>query len=213
MVVGNLREALEIYIDLADREAIVRTINGLTDALFWVGRFQEGIETVRRGLTFLQAEVSADRVRLLSTLGEAHTLAGVYEPALEALREALEIARQLSDSKLEARVLGARSFVNVRFLRVRESVTDGLLSERLGGSALPHWQQALASLCLHVALLQRKHHVVTSSVPSHLHQGAIQIANDTNNRHLFAGEMNFAVARIPHPTGESRRIHDGLAPV
>jgi tetratricopeptide (TPR) repeat protein len=154
MVVANLREALEIYINLADREAIVTTVNGLTDALIWVGRFQEGIETARRGLTYLQAEVSADRARLLSTLGGAHSFVGVYEPAQEALREALEIARQLSDSKLEASVLAARSLVNTRFNRVGETVTDGLLSERLGGAALPRWQHALASLCLHLALSQ-----------------------------------------------------------
>ena len=155
MVVANLREALEIYINLADREAIVTTINGLTDALIWVGRSQEGIETARRGLTYFQAEVSADRARLLSTLGGAHSFAGVYEPAQEALREALEIARQLSDSELEASVLAARSLVNTRFNRVWETVADGLLSERLGGSTLPRWQHALASLCLHLALSHR----------------------------------------------------------
>jgi tetratricopeptide (TPR) repeat protein len=154
MVVANLREALEIYINLADRESIVLTVNGLTDALCWVGHPQEGVETARRGLTYLQAEVSADRAHLLSTLGEAHSFAGVYKPAQEALREALEIARQLSDSKLEASVLDVRSLVNLQFLRVREIVTDGLLSERLGGSALPPWQHAMALFCLHVALLQ-----------------------------------------------------------
>jgi tetratricopeptide (TPR) repeat protein len=154
MVVANLREAFELYIDLADREAIVRTVIWLTDALCWVGNLQEGIETARRALTYPQAEVSAERARLLSTLGGAYSFAGVYEPAQEALRQALEIARQLSDSKLEASVLDARSLVNLQFLRVREIVTDGLLSEQLGGSALPPWQHAMALLCLHVALLQ-----------------------------------------------------------
>ena len=66
----------------------------------------------------------------------------------------MEIARQLSDSKLEASVLAARLLVNLRFLRVRETVTDGLFSERLGGSALPPWQHAMSSRCLHAALLQ-----------------------------------------------------------
>jgi tetratricopeptide (TPR) repeat protein len=154
MVVANLREALEIYINLADREAIVRTVNGLTDALFWVGRFQEAAQTARRGLAYLEADVNANRGHLLASLGQALAAAGVYEPAEEALREALEVACQLSDSNLEASVLGARSLVNLRFLRVREAVTDGLLSERLGGSGLPRWQHALALLWLHVALLQ-----------------------------------------------------------
>ncbi len=154
MVVANLREALEIYINLADREAIVRTVNGLTDALFLIGNFQEGIETAQRGLTYLQAEVSADRAHLLSILWMAHSLARVYEPAQEKmLREALEIARQLSDSKLEASIIDVRSSINIRFLRVREAITDGLLSEQLGGSALPSWQHGLGLLSLHLGLL------------------------------------------------------------
>jgi hypothetical protein len=62
-----------------------------------------------RGLAYLQADVSADRVRLLATLGLANGGAGAYEPADEALRDALNIASRLSDPKLEASALGARS--------------------------------------------------------------------------------------------------------
>ena len=104
MVVANLREALEIYINLADREAIVRTVNGLTDALFWVGRFQEGIETAHRGLAYLQAEVSADRAHLFAILAQAMPSLEPMSRHREALREALNIARQLSDPKLEASI-------------------------------------------------------------------------------------------------------------
>ena len=107
-VVANLREALEIYVKLEDREMIGRTVNELTEALFWAGRFQEAIETAQRGLTYLQADVSADRARLFAILGQAHALTTAYEPAQEALREALNIASQLSDPKLEARLLGVR---------------------------------------------------------------------------------------------------------
>src|SRR5260370_21305571 len=105
MVVANLHEALEIYVNLGDRETIVRKVNELTEALFWAGRFQEATETARRGLTYLPAEVSVDRARLLATLGQARAAAGEYEPASEALCEALSIAAQLSDSKLVAGLL------------------------------------------------------------------------------------------------------------
>jgi tetratricopeptide (TPR) repeat protein len=81
MVVANLHEALEIYVNLGDRETIVRTVNELTEALFWAGRFREATETARRGLTFLQADVSADRARLFATLGQARAAAREYEPA------------------------------------------------------------------------------------------------------------------------------------
>jgi tetratricopeptide (TPR) repeat protein len=152
-VVANLRDALEIYVDLGDRETIVRTVSDLTDALFWVGRFQEATEIARRGLTYLQADVNSDRARLLAALGWAHAGAGAYELAQEALREALNIASQLSDPKLEARLLAVRSTINYRFFRLRESATDGLLSEQLGGSDPPPWERARHLLSLHQALL------------------------------------------------------------
>ena len=66
---ANLREALEIYINLDDREMVGRSFTELTDALIWAGRFQEATETARRGLAYLQADVSADRARLLAALG------------------------------------------------------------------------------------------------------------------------------------------------
>ena len=154
IVVANLREALEIYVNLGDREPIVRTVNDLSEALLWVGRFQESTETAGRGLTYLQADVSVERARLFSTLGWAHAVGKAYEPAQEALREALSLASQLSDPKLEARLFGVRSLINIQFFGLRETVADGLLSEQLGGSDLSPWKRALQLLALHLALLQ-----------------------------------------------------------
>jgi tetratricopeptide (TPR) repeat protein len=153
MVVANLHEALEIYFDLGNRKTIVRTVNELTEALFWAGRFQEATETAQRGLTYLPADVSADRARLFATLGQARAAAGEYEPASEALREALSIASQLSNSKLEAGLLSAQCIVNFHFFRLKEAAADGFRTEQLGGSDLPPWPRALQLLSLHLALL------------------------------------------------------------
>ena len=60
--------------------------------------------------------------------------AGGYELAQQMLGEALNIASQLSDPKLMAGLLGARSIVNYHFLRLREAAADGLRSEQSGGS-------------------------------------------------------------------------------
>jgi tetratricopeptide (TPR) repeat protein len=152
-VLTNLREALEIYVNLGDRKTIVRTVNELTEALFWAGRFQEATETAQRGLTYLPADVSADRARLFATLGQARAAGGEYEPASEALREALNIASQLSDSKLVAGLLGARCVVNFHFFRLKEAAEDGFSIEKLAGSGLPPWLRALQLLSLHMALL------------------------------------------------------------
>jgi len=149
--IAHLREVLEIYISLDNREMIGRSFTELAAASIWAGSFQEAIETARRGLTYL--EVSADRARLFAILAQALAAAGVYQPAAEALREALNIASQLSHPKLEARLLGVRSIVDIQFFRLREPVTDELVSKQLGGSDQPPWESVLELLILHQDLL------------------------------------------------------------
>ncbi len=151
--IAHLHKVLEIYINLDDRKMVGRSFIELAAASIWAGRFQEATETGRRGLTYLQAEVSADRARLLATLALALAAAGVYQPADEALREALNIASQLSDPKLEAALLGVRPIINIQFFRLRETVTDGLLSKQVGESDLPPWIFVLQLLILHQVLL------------------------------------------------------------
>ncbi len=150
--IAHLREVLDIYINLDDRRMIGRSFTELAAASIWASRFQEATETARRGLTYLQAEVSSDRARLFATLAQALAAAGVYQPADEALRQALNIASQLSDPKLEAGLLGIESIINIQFFRLRGTVTDGLLSKR-DGSDLPPWLFVLQLLILHQVLL------------------------------------------------------------
>jgi tetratricopeptide (TPR) repeat protein len=151
--VTNLREVLEIYTSLGDREMIGRSFAELADTSILVGRWQEATETARRGLDYLGEDVSANRLRLLSALGQASAASAGREQACEALQEALEIASKLGDPKLEARVLGARSIVNMHFFRLKEVVADGLLSEQLAGAEAPPWQRATQLRVLHQVLL------------------------------------------------------------
>jgi tetratricopeptide (TPR) repeat protein len=139
---ANYREALETYINLGDREMAARRFTELAEACIWVGRSQEAAETARRGLTYLEGEFSANRVRLLAVLGQALASRSAPEPAFEALREASSVASRLADPKLEARVLDARSIVNLHFFQLEEAASDGLLSVQLGGSDAPPWQRA-----------------------------------------------------------------------
>jgi tetratricopeptide (TPR) repeat protein len=143
-VFANLREALDIYLNLGDRDMVGKSFTELTDAFISAGNFQEAAQTARRGLAYLEADASAKRGNLLASL--AHALAAAvsgYKSANEALREALNIASQLSDQRLEAKVLGARSLVNLNFFRLQEAAEDGFLSEQLVGSETPiqHAQQ------------------------------------------------------------------------
>jgi tetratricopeptide (TPR) repeat protein len=129
---------------------IARSCNELTAVLVWAGRLQEAIETARRGLAYLEGDVSADRARLLAVLGQTHAIAGDYEPAHKALEEALNIASQHSDPKLMAGLFGARSIVNYQFLRLRETAAD---AEKSGGAEVPPWDRAVELQVLYQTLL------------------------------------------------------------
>ncbi len=146
----NLQEAFDIYITLGDREMIGRSGTELTAVLVWAGRLQEASETARRGLAYLEARFSADRARLLAIFGNVQAAVGSWEPAIEALQEALNIASHLSEPKLVARLLGARSIVNYQFLRLREAAADG---EESGGSEAPPWERAVHLQILYQTLL------------------------------------------------------------
>jgi tetratricopeptide (TPR) repeat protein len=150
---ASLGEALEIYTGLGDREMIGSTFAELADTFIWVGRFQDARETVQRGLEYLGKDVSVNRARLLSVLGQASAASSGREVACNALREALDISAKLGDPMLEARVLGARSIVNLHFFNLKEAAADGLRSEELSGSESPPWQRALQLRVLDQTLL------------------------------------------------------------
>jgi tetratricopeptide (TPR) repeat protein len=149
----NLRESLEACIDIGDRDLIGKGFSDLTDALILAGRFQQAVETGRRGLSYLGGDVSVDRVLLLNGLSQALASAEGSDPAYEALEEALKLASQLSDPKLITRVVGVRSIINFHFFRLREAVDDGSQCEQMGGSEVPPWQRAVQLRALYPSLV------------------------------------------------------------
>ena len=143
VALAHLREVVEIYVNLGDREMVGGSFAKLTGALISVGRFKEAIETAHRGLACLQADISAGRVRLLAGLAQALAGTGAYGPADEALQEGLNIASQLSDPKLGARLLSVRSAINFLYFRLKEAAADALRVEQLGASEVSPWQRAI----------------------------------------------------------------------
>jgi tetratricopeptide (TPR) repeat protein len=137
---ADLSEALDIYITLDDRQMIARSCARLIGIFVWAGRPQEAIETARRGLSHLGAELNSDRVRLLAVIGQAYGAAGSWEPANEVLSEALNLASHLCDPKLIARVLRARSAVDYHFLQLREAAADG---EKAVSAETGPWERAI----------------------------------------------------------------------
>ncbi len=79
---------------------IGRSFSELTDALIFAGSFQEAIETARRGLAYLEGDVSVNRG--VFSMGLAGPWPKAMSRAHEALKEGLKMASQLPDPKLVA---------------------------------------------------------------------------------------------------------------
>jgi tetratricopeptide (TPR) repeat protein len=143
VALAHLREVVEIYVNLGDPEKVGGSFAKLTGALISVGRFKEAIETAHRGLACLQTDISVGRVRLLAGLAQALAGTGAYGAAHEALQEGLNIASQLSDPKLGARLLSVRSAINFLYFRLKEAAADARRSEQPGASEVSPWQRAI----------------------------------------------------------------------
>ncbi len=119
--VANLREVLEIYTNLGDREMIGKQLCrvGRCIHLGWPLPGCEPKPLVADSTTSARTSAPIGYAFSLRSAQASAASAG-REPACAALREALEIASKLSDPKLEARVLGARSIVNLHFFRLKE---------------------------------------------------------------------------------------------
>jgi predicted ATPase len=134
---AHWRESLEVSIGVGKRDLIGRSFSALTDALSFAGRFQDAIEIARRGLAYLEGDISVDRVLLLDGLSHALAWTEGYEPAHAALEEALGLASRLAAPKLVARLIGTRSLINFHFFRLWEAVDDGFQCGQMGGSGGP----------------------------------------------------------------------------
>ncbi len=134
---GHWREALELYTALGNRLAVGNVYIAIVEALNWAGRHFEAAEFAFRGLALSENDLTADRARLLGAIGGIYTSAGAYQPAEDALLEAVRLAEQLNDPKTLGVVLSYRAFHNFVFLRPEQALADGISStEILRGSGL-----------------------------------------------------------------------------
>jgi len=195
---AHLREVLEIYIQLGDREMIGRSFTDLAAASIWAGHFRDAAETARRGLAFLQADAGADRARLFAILAQALAAAGVYRPADEALSEALNIAAKLSDPKLEAGLLGVRSIIDIQFLRLQQAATDRLLSNQPDRSGLPAWQYVLQLMILHQELFYLGRPVEALRIADQLEPMARKIGQSLSIAFCHSTRAWIEFVRAPH---------------
>jgi eukaryotic-like serine/threonine-protein kinase len=145
---GHWRKALELYTALGNRLAGGNVYIAIVEALSWAGRYFEGAEFTFRGLALSENDITTDRARLLGAAAVIQTSAGAYQPAEDALLEAVRLAEQLNDPRTLGLVLSYRSFHNFVFLRPDKAVADGIAS-----AEILHGSGSLWSLAQHLSFV------------------------------------------------------------
>jgi len=136
------RQALPIYEELGDAEAVGRLSSDMTIQLWWGARFVEAVEISRRGLSALGERVSADRCRLLSCAGVTLSMGGLYRAGDSMIAQAVAMAEQLGDQRLLGWLLGSKTVHHWAYMQFREVVDTGLRTVELLRSAGDLWRLA-----------------------------------------------------------------------
>ncbi len=123
-------EAIEIYVATGDPELIGQSFLNVVDGLTWARRYRKLVKVAQRGLSLLEGERSAHRVRLLCQVALITAAAGYHDPARDGFAEAMEIAQELGDTALLVRVLSDRAVFHYYFCQLEDSMADGQAAER-----------------------------------------------------------------------------------
>ena len=149
------REALDIYSEAGDSEAVAELCADLAFDLGYSGRTTEGVEFVQRGLMASTGMRNPARVRLLAS-GVAYLAWSGDRPAsVEMEREALALSRDLGDSTLEAIVHGARATADYLYMDLRGTIEASRRSLELADPTARPWDRALILSLLEFAHLLR----------------------------------------------------------
>ena len=139
---ADWREALAIYEEQGDAEAVGRVCAVMTIQLVWGARWVEALEVSRHGLNALGERVSLDRCRLLATGGVTLSLAGYYDAAVAMHTQAVPMAEGLGDQRMLGEVLVRKTAHHWSFMQFPEAVDSGLRAAELLRSAGDLWNLA-----------------------------------------------------------------------
>ena len=104
--IERLRQSLEAFAALEDRQNVALVLMDLGMAQMGVGQYRRALANYQKALGYWQeANNTLNQANLLNNLGVLHHLMGDYEQAGSALEEALACARQKNYARMEAYVL------------------------------------------------------------------------------------------------------------
>ena len=194
-----------IYTDLGDREMVGRSFTDLTDAL-------SGLAASRKQPKPLGADSLTFR-RMLTRTGHACSLpSGRPAPPPGNMNRrtrrsgSAEYCVQLSDPKLEAGLLGARSIVNFALLSVERGCRRRLPQRTTQRTEAYPWQRALQLRILHQSLLYLGRLEEAASIADVLEPLARKIGANLLDRAL---SQLASLGRIRSSPG-SRKLETGL---
>ena len=119
------RAALDLYAALDDPDATARACWDISYQLGWAGRPAEGIEFVQRGLIALGDSRTSERGYLLASAGTFVGFLGDYDGGMAMNDEAIAIARELGDRRVEGYAGLSRCVVHYSFCDHAVLVEEG----------------------------------------------------------------------------------------
>jgi DNA-binding CsgD family transcriptional regulator len=147
------RAALALIDEQAEPHRAARVLNTLHSAQWHLGRGDESLATIERGLSLLPpGEISPERGELLGSQAKTMMLRGKSVKAVEVARETLAVADALGDVKLRGRALNAMGTSLMNLGEVEEGAAALREAMALAESSGFPWQQNSASINLADAL-------------------------------------------------------------
>jgi class 3 adenylate cyclase/tetratricopeptide (TPR) repeat protein len=123
---STMDEALDLYQELGSTDGIGRLAWAMVYQLTWSVRVPEAVQIAQRALAALGDVATADRARLISSVGWALSIGGDYERATASFRAGRALAEQVGDARAIADVLHLETIHHMGHAEFTEGVQVGL---------------------------------------------------------------------------------------
>ena len=122
----TMNEALDLYQALGSTDGIGRLAWAMVYQLTWSVRVPEAVQIAQRALAALGDVATADRARLISSVGWALSIAGDYESATASFQQGRALAQQVGDERAIADVLHLETIHHMGHAEFTEGIEVGL---------------------------------------------------------------------------------------
>jgi class 3 adenylate cyclase/tetratricopeptide (TPR) repeat protein len=173
------REALDLYADLDDVDAVTNVCWEISYQLGWAGRPIEGMEFVQRGLIAAGDARTPVRGQLLASAGIFVGFLGDYAGGMEMIDEALAIAKETGDLNSESYARTARSVVLYSYGELEILRQEGQEAAELGRASGSPWDLASLLALLEFADLVTGHLEHSAEVHAELEPLSSRIGSQT----------------------------------